>query len=139
MAFSKARQVIKKLSEQANSKKRAIDKLDAHQFNIAIHLILLFSFPKGENARGWKKELNAWRRELIRFNNGKGPKDNFSSAMLRKAFWIEPLEEPSDRAMRIKEILQDKNIVVPSLEDRVDEFKLFVFSYIDSIINDRMF
>lgn len=53
------------LSEDAFDRSTALQDLDNLQEPVAEHLLLLFLTKAGSgNVRGWKKELNAWRRTL---------------------------------------------------------------------------
>jgi hypothetical protein len=127
------------LEDQAFHRSEAIQRLESLQFEIAIHLILLFSFPIGRESRGWLKELNAWRSSLVRVSKGKKGSPNLNHTLLVKAIWRQPLEEESDRIYRLKEIYRDKGIIVPTLEENVKEFKAFVMRYISAIETDVPF
>ena len=137
--MSKASDLIKRHNKAALKRNHSKVALDDLQFEISYHLILIFSFSSSDNLNGWKKELNAWRSMLVKLKQGKGPNNNLTHKTLVRVLWEEPLEEESDRILRIKEIFKEKNISVPSLEIRLDEFKSLVFKYIDSIHNDHEF
>jgi len=126
-------------ADMAFNKDKALKALDAFQFRIAIHLILMFSFPASDETRGWLKELNAWRKTLARKSHGKKGARNLKHKILLNGIWEEPLGEPGDRAYRIKEIHEEKGILVPSLEPRLKDFRKFVELYISAIESDVPF
>ena len=112
---------------------KALERLDGLQLQIARHLVLLFAMPESPDATGWLNELKAWRQELSALNRGKKGTDNLKFSTLKKALWEEPFEEPGDRAQRIREIYQNKGILISSLEDRVPALKDFVFKFISAV------
>ena len=121
------------MDEMSFGRKFAIRELQNLQFTIVIHLVLLFSFPKSENSKGWLVELNGWRRKLVQKNRGRKGTKNYKFADLLKALWEQPLGEETDRSGVISDIENDKGILVVSLEPRIAEFKDFVLKYITSI------
>ena len=137
--MAKYPEVEKILADAAFTRDKALQALDALQFPIAIHLILLFSFPQSETAKGWRVELNGWRLALVRKSEGKKGSKNLKYSTLENGIWEEPLGEDHDRVARLKEIRKDKGLEVPSLEPRLDEFKKFVYRFIDSVFQDFEF
>jgi len=128
------------LSEDAFERKVALQELRNLQEPIAEHLLLLFVSKRGNpNIRGWEKELNAWRRILVRKNSGKTGKDNYTIKELVKALWDEPLSLPRDREIRLRQLSQIKGISLPSDVSDETEFKQFVFQYVESIFTDQAF
>lgn len=127
------------LADLAFDRKKALSTLDALQMPIALHLILVFAFPGARERRGWLRELNAWRRELVRKNKGRRGRRNYSRDTLVTGIWEEPLGEGPDRQLRIREILEEKELRVPNFENRLPKFKKLVRQFIRAVEEETEF
>jgi hypothetical protein len=120
-------------------RRAALQDLKNLQEPIAEHLLLLYVSGQPENVRGWEKELNAWRRLLVRKNSGKTGKNNYTRQQLIKTIWEEPLGLPRDREIRLRQLAQEKGISLPADVSDEDAFRLFVERYVNSILSDQIF
>lgn len=91
-------------------KKDAIKKLNALSLQITEHLVRILVLP---NVSHWQAELKAWQNVLRRYNNGKNKSGiNYTTDLLMKHLWEEPLETAEDQNTVLK-ILAEAGYAVP--------------------------
>ncbi len=127
------------LIEDAFDRKTAHASIRAYQEPIADHLLLLFCLPRHSARSGWTRELNAWRKAIVRKNVGKSGKPNLSATDLARALWEEPLSTDEDRAVRLKQLRDDKGLNLPLKIQDLPSFRSFVAKFIHSILENEQF
>ncbi len=120
------------LTEHAFERKTAMRTLENYQDRIAEHLLLAFTLPNHPAARGWEKELNAWKDSLVRRNIGKSGKKNFDTKDLIRIIWDEPLSTERDRSIVLGQ-LSKKGLDLPDQISNPEHFQKFVVYYIYAI------
>ena len=60
----------------------AIDHAESLSFIIAVHLLLIASFPEDGANEHWSKEIDGFRKTLMRYNKSKRKKPNYNSEIL---------------------------------------------------------
>lgn len=117
-------------------------KLMSLQDKIFIHLFKYFYYPNNQSVNKWKKELEGWRKTLVRYGLIPGSSaSNYSLEELMDAFFESPFGTKEDAELIIEQLIDDEypELGIEEVLASKEAFKGFVQSYCDAIVDKRKY
>lgn len=91
----------------------AVQTLEAMAWIIAVHAVLVASYPENQDANHWRGELNGFVKTLRRYHKGKGGRKNYTMDMLTDELFAALAENDENEAiaMHIEEKGLDPDLI----------------------------
>lgn len=138
--FMRLSEFKSQLSEQAFQIKVAKERVRNLTDEIAQHLLKYFFMPNNESSAHWRKELEAWRGKIVRYNVGKTRSGvNFSIDDMDEMIWEENFGTRRDVDLRLAELVKE-GYPMPSRSEIDTDFKAFrnfVLSYVVACLSEK--